>query len=334
MNQYVSACGTGTKFGCWMDFDWNPDDIRKAARRAFDEAKAETVNFFFSDAAPHLAGSTGTGKAALLYKCWMKVDPVGLKGTQRTNECTSWGCKGVVDTTRCVDLILKGVANQYIVKACHALYYAGRGSRSDNGASPITIHKNACKNGLLLAQPCLNGKYDFSDYIQAHKYGIAWGGGIPEEILEITRGHGPEQYAVVNEDYEAAIQAGLDSGYCFGVGHGYCASRSGGKDGCAFLSSIGGSNCSHEECILGYDDTRRYHKECLYMWDNSYDHEMEHDKIPDDYKVDGKFPSGSYFLTATDTLKRLRNGTCVSNSMVKGFPPRKLPSYATESVFS
>lgn len=330
MSEYLSDCGTGNVVGCWLDLDHLPTDVRKEFRRTYDEAKAENPDFYFADASVHIRQGVGKGKAAFPYKCWLQLDPQGMSGSQRTNECTSWGARCNIEVSRCVDIVLRGEAEAYIKRQTHAVLYGGRGYRGDNGASPITIHKNACKNGIALEQAYCGGKYDFSTYAEAHRLGIKFGAGIPQDLLDEISGQRAEQYAVLTSEEE--IQDALFNGNGVGVGHGSCVSRSGGKDGLAWLSSIGG-RCAHEECIVGYDDTRKYHKECLYVWDNSYDRGTAVG-APVEYTHNGVFPSGGYVLTATDTMKRVRNGTAVSNSMVKGFPVRKLPSYATESVFS
>lgn len=329
-DEFLSECGTGTKEGCWLDLDHLPEHIRRSARYAFDEAKAEKPDFYFADAS-FITQGVGKGKAAFPYKCWMKLDPKGMSGSQRSNECTSWGARCNIEISRCVDIVLRGEPEAYIKRQTHAVLYGGRGYRGDNGASPITIHKNACKNGIALEQSYCGGKYDFSDYATAWRLGIQFGAGIPRDLLDEISMYAAQDYAVLTSEEE--IQDALYNGNGVGVGHGSCAARNGGKDGVPWLASIG-RRCAHEECIIGYDDTRKYHRECLYIWDNSYDFMIDTSSVPPEYTLDGKFPSGGYVLTATDTMRRVRNGTAVSNSMVKGFPARQLPSWATDSVFS
>jgi len=317
---------------CWLDLEHLPDDIRKAARRAFDEAKGENPQFYFSAVPTPIVAGVGDGKAAFPYKCWMELDPNGMSGSQLTNECTSWGARCNIEICRSVDIVIRNEPEAYIKRQTHAVLYGGRGYRGDNGADPITIHKNATKNGIALEQAYCGGKYDFTEYRTAHRLGIQFGAGVPSDLLAEISMHKSEQYAVFREASE--LRDALFNGNGVGVGHGTCTTSLGGKDGVSWLASTGRSNCAHEECIIGYDDTRKYHKECLFCWDNSYDRQAPSAGMPEEYKHKGVFPSGAYWLTETDTMRRVRNGTAVSNSMVKGFPVRVLPAYATESVFS
>lgn len=328
---YLSPCGTGNIQGCWLDLDHLPHDIRQEARRAFDESKGELgQEFYFDFVGNHLAGS-GEGKAAFPYKCWLELDPNGMSGTQWSNECTSWGARCNIEISRCVDIVVRAEPEQYIKRQTIAVLYGARGYGGNNGASPITIHRNATINGIALEQSYLDGKYDFTEYKEAHRLAIAFGRtGIPSDLKAITSQNRSEQYAVLRTPQE--LRDLLYNGNGIGVGHGACVSRKGGKDGISWIATVG-SRCAHEECIIGYDDTRKYHRECLFVWDNSYDGMIDTSELPEEYKHNGKFPSGGYVLTETDTMRRVRNGNAVSNSMVKGFPARVLPPYATESVF-
>ena len=155
--------------------------------------------------------------------------------------------------------------------------------------------------------------------------------GIPDDLLAEISAQCAEQYAVLQTEEE--LQDCLYGGHAFGVGHGYCTRSRGGKNGVPWLASIGGSNCADEEAVVGYDDTRTHYKECVYFWDDSYNR-TQVPGLPADYMHNGVYPNGGYILDSADTMKRIRNGSAVSNSMVKGFPVRKLPAYATESVFS
>lgn len=317
---------------CWLDLDHLPFDIREAARRAIDEAKGENPEYYFGDASKFIAAGVGDGKAAFPYKCWMELDPLGMSGSQLTNECTSWGARCNIEICRAVDIVIRNEPESYIKRQTHAVLYGGRNYRGDNGADPITIHKNATKNGIALEQAYCGGKYDFTNYRDAHRLGIQFGGGIPSDLLAEISGQKSEQYAVLRSPQE--LRDALFNGNGIGVGHGTCTTSLGGKDGLSWLADTGRRNCAHEECIIGYDDTRKYHKECLYVWDNSYDRQAPAAGMPDEYKHKGVFPSGAYVLTEADTMQRVSNGVAVSNSMVKGFPVRVLPAYATESVFS
>jgi len=317
---------------CWLDLPHLPADIRKLARRAFDEAKGENPQFYFSAASRFIAHGVGKGKAAFPYKALLALDPTALDGTQLTNECTSRGCLTIIEVSRAVDIVIRGEAESYMKAGTHAVYYGGRGYRGDNGASPITIHKNATKSGIALRQAYCGGKYDFTTYPQAHRLGIQFGAGIPADLLAEISGQKSEQYAVFQTEEE--IQDAIFNGNGIGVGHGYCRTKQGGKNGVPWLAGLGRSNCSHEEAIIGYDDTRTLYKDCVYIWDDSYDRNVDTGVIPEQFKHNGLFSKGSYVLDAEDTMFRIRNGTAVSNSMVKGFPVRVLPAYATESVFS
>lgn len=280
-------------------FDW---EERKLARRANDEMRDLYGARMFADAwdTSKIAG-TGKGKRVLGYHAWWKVDPKkATKGAQRTGDCVSWGVRGSSDTRRAVRIIREGALEQYFLRQNTALSYSGRG-HTGQGASPVRMSNWHCKTGFLFEEKYeVDGKaWDFTDYQSYVQIGMRMGRtGLPQGLIDIALKHGRhKQWVRVKTTEELKdLMANGYFGHC-GFGHGV---TSYGDP----IAKLRGST-AHDVCILGYDDTREFFKECVFIWDQSWGNWSTVENLPEAYKP---WPEGGYILTERDTQRQIDSG--------------------------
>ncbi|MGV3484784.1 MAG: hypothetical protein ACO1RT_10235 [Planctomycetaceae bacterium] len=332
----VDAYSSGQMVGAVTDTPLLTPTLRKYARNCRDQARNIIGRSEYRFATASGTGSLHQdwkGKLCIPYIHYLALDPrLALLGAQLTGDCVSWSKRTMRDMARSFDIKAMRKAYEYVKRSATADLYSMRG-HTDQGASPSRIAVAATKIGILLEAPITSPDgetWDFSDYKTYHKLGMKYGKtGFPKWIYEANEDKGPKQVAEV-ESIEELCTA-IWNGNGTGVGSGIGVSKRGGKDGVAFLSALEGG-WAHDMAIIAFDDRKKYHRETLIIWDQSWGEWQEKSLVqawPADY---GPRPQGAFVLTATDTMKAIRGGECHALSDSKGFRPRRHATMGAEGL--
>lgn len=330
----AAAYQAGLIVGAVTDNDELPHDLRQYARNCRDEFRDIVgVNEY------RFASASGTGD---LYGDWegqlclphlslMKLCRTGFKERQLTGDCVSVAMRNMRDAARSYDIDVLKQAEEFVKRSASADLYAMRG-HTGQGASPSRIATAATKIGILLETEITapDGRvWDFRDYDSYYKIGVQYGRtGLPRWIMDLNRDYGPKQVAEAHEREE--LLTGLWNGCGAGIGSSMGVSKSGGKDGVAFLSALSGS-WQHEMQILGFDDRKRYHRDTIMLMDQTWGNwnQITDSIWPAEY---GPKPEGAYCLTLTDLMTHIRRGECHLFSDSHGFRPRRQATLGAEGL--
>lgn len=230
--------------------------------------RKQTINFkahqqvpMFADAAKILAGS-GEGKKTLLWKFFEEVSRGPLiPHNQTVGDCVSqaWGLG--IDFLDAIQ-IARG-QGEWVAKCATEPIYAGgrveigKGAMSGDGMHGSWAGRWCRDYGILLRQPYLDGKYDFTRYSGskarrwAHfcKRCTKWGGGVPDALEPIAKKH-PVKTITLVTSWEQARDA-IYNGYPVTVCSNYGFRRKRDKDG----FSIQRGKWFHSMLLAGMDDT-------------------------------------------------------------------------------
>lgn len=187
---------------------------------------------FFKGAARQLAGS-GQGKRALLWKYMEGVTKSPLiPHDQSIGDCVAEGWGLGIDILDCVQIAhgrgsWKGKTATEVIYAGSRIEI-GNGKIKGDGSHGSWAGKWCRDYGVLLRQPYLNGKYDFTTYsgAKARKWGhictkcTAWGGGVPDELEPLCKEHPVKTITLITswEQARDAIYNGYPVVICSDVG--------------------------------------------------------------------------------------------------------------------
>lgn len=333
-SEFERAYSTGALIGAVTDSDELPHDLRQFARNCRAEFRQDVgVNEY------RFATATGTSS---MYQDWKgqlcvphlslyNLDRNAYKETQLTGDCVAVAMRSMRDKARGFDIDVRNMPFEYVLRSATADLYAMRG-HTGAGASPSRIANAATKIGILLETKVTSPDgevWDFSDYKRYVKIGISHGRtGLPRWIYELNADKGPKQVAECDTLDE--ILTALWNGCGVGLGSSMGVSKHGGKDGVPFLSELDGS-WQHEMQMLFFDDRRKYHKDCLIGWDQTWG-EWNRIKQADWPKEYGPKPEGAFVLTATDSMRYVRRGECHAFSDSVGFRPRRQATLGAEGL--
>lgn len=324
----ITAYESKAIVGAAIDAEELPHALRQYARNCqaqFREIVGQN-NYLFASA-PGTGNLHGDwkGQICLPFVHHLKLDALlAYIGAQLTGDCVSWAKRTARDHARCFDIGSMSAPFEYVKRSATSDLYSMRG-HTGAGASPSRIAVAATKVGILLEGPVTEpgtGKvWDFSNYKDYCKIGMEYGKtGLPSWIFDLNRDKGPKQVAVIKTEEELLTAlwngCGVSCGSMIGV------AKTGGKDGVAFLSALSGS-WAHDMAIIGFDDRKKYHRETLIIWDQSWGEWQDKSLVqawPKDY---GPRPQGAFVLTLSDTMKAIRGGECHALSDSKGFRPRR-----------
>jgi len=335
-SKIVSAYESGLLIGAVTDSPNIPQTLRQYARNCRDQFRELVGRNEYRFATATGTGGLHTdwkGKLCIPYIHHITLDQrLAYVGAQLTGDCVSWAKRTARDQARCFDIGALGKAYEYVKRSATADLYSMRG-HTGQGASPSRIAVAATRIGILLEDKITSPTgevWDFSDYKTYHKLGMSYGRtGFPKWIYEANQDKGPKQVAEVNAIDELCTATWNGNGCSVGSSIG--VARGGGKDGVAFLSQLSGS-WMHDMAIVGFDDRKKYHRETLIIWDQSWGEWQDRSlgqAWPADY---GPRPQGAFVLTATDTLKAIRGGECHALSDSKGFRPRRQATLGAEGL--
>lgn len=289
-------------------------------KRATAKFKRETRVPFFKQAGRHLAGS-GAGKKALLWKYFEKVTGDELvPHRQGIGDCVShgWGLGvDILDTVQAAH----GKGEWQRKCATEAIYAGGRVNVANyrymgDGMNGVEAAKWCREYGILLRQPYLDGKYDFTDYSGskarkwAHKCNRCtdWGGGVPDELVPIAKKHQVKTTTLVTS-WEEARDA-LFNGYPVSICSGYGFSSR--RDNEGFASRQG--SWAHCMLLAGMDDEHeRSGGLIINSWGKWNEGPTRHDQ-----------PVGSFWADTRTIDGMLRQQDSFALSNYVGYPKQNL----------
>lgn len=180
----------------------------------------------FAQAGQNLAGS-GEGKKALLWKFFEQVSGPFVPHNQTIGDCVSMGYGLGVDFLDAIQ-IAHGKGSWVAKAATEVIYAGGRVEIGDGRIHGDGMHGSLAARwcneyGVLLRQPYLDGKYDFTTYSgsKARKWAhkckrcTDWGGGVPDELEPLAKKH-PVKTVTLITSWEQARDA-LYNGYPISV---------------------------------------------------------------------------------------------------------------------
>jgi hypothetical protein len=327
------AYSTHALIGAAIDSDLLPHDLRQFARNCRDEFRnAVSVNEYRFATAPGTEAMYGDyqGELCLHFKHYLQIDPsLAFRGAQLTGDCVSWSKRTMRDLARCYDIGHLKQSEEYVKRSATADLYSMRG-HTGAGASPSRIALAATKIGILLEDVIESPdgeQWDFSEYKNYCRLGMEYGRtGFPQWVYNLNRDYGPKQVAEIETEEE--LLTALWNGCGVGIGSSIGVSKVGGKDRVPFLSALDGS-WAHDMAICGFDDTKKYHRETLIFWDQSWGRWNQINNWPVEY---GTIPEGLFCLTLDDTMKAVRGGECHALSDSHGFRPRRQATLGAEGL--
>lgn len=226
-----------------------------------EQFKAEQKVAYFSQAAGHLA-DTGANKQAFLWKFFEKVTNGPLiPHDQSIGDCVAEAFGLGIDILDAIQIAHgRGIWKN---KCATEIIYAG--SRVEIGQGTLGRKDGSygswgarwCRDyGILLRQPYLDGKYDFTVYsgTKARKWGhvcrrcTPWGGGVPDELEPLTKEH-PVKTVTLITSWEQARDS-LYNGYPIAVGSDVGFTERRDKDGFVTRSGI----WYHDILLAGMND--------------------------------------------------------------------------------
>lgn len=171
-------------------------------------SREETINFktrqrmpMFSQVAKNLYGS-GKGKKALLWRFFEKAsNGKFVPHDQEIGDCVAQSWALGIDFLNSIQ-IARGKGRWTGKVATEVIYSGGRVEVGKGAISGAGLHGSWagrwCRDyGVLLRQPYLNGKYNFTTYSGAKARRWAhicrrctpWGGGVPDELEPLCKKH-------------------------------------------------------------------------------------------------------------------------------------------------
>jgi len=292
---------------------WIPN--RDAIERWVDK----TNRPFFNQQGRHLRG-TGAGRRVFLWKFLEKA--IGKKlqpHAQGIGDCIGQGFGRGVDVLTGVQIHYHGKQERWVAEASTEMIYIlsrmeiGEGQIKGDGSHGVWAAEALREYGVLLRQPYLEGKYDFTEYSAArarrwaHKCRTctSWGGGVPDELEPIAKEH-PVRTTTLVTRWEQARDA-IANGYPVVV----CSSRgfTDIRDDMGFLAPKG--TWYHCMLLAGIDTlSKRQGGLLINSWGPNW--------------VDGPIrwnqPAGSFWADPEVIDEMLKEGDSFALSNYKGYP--------------
>lgn len=278
---------------------------------------------YFTQSARHLHGS-GVGKRVLLWKFLEAATGTTLvPHDQGIGDCVGQGWGLGVDILTGVQIKYHFKPQKFVAKAATEVIYVGSrvevgdGKIRGDGSHGVWAAEWCRDYGILLRQPYLNGKYDFTNYDakKARRWGhicnrcTTWGGGVPDELETIAKLHPVKTTTLVRTWPQArdAVANGYPVVICSSIGYNDERDRDG------FASQRG--KWYHCVLLAGIDTVfRREGGLIINSWGTDW--------------INGPTrlgqPKGSFWAEAEDIDKMLRQGDSFALSNYRGYPRRNL----------
>ncbi|MBK9284985.1 MAG: hypothetical protein IPM51_11820 [Sphingobacteriaceae bacterium] len=312
--------------GVFLDTPDFSADVRKLVKYSRDEffANAEQSPYF-GDRVDYISEFANKEGVALPFSPVLDVDKDSFSHVQKTGDCYSHATKSMLDINRKNER-LNGYESAFIEESATCLIYALRGRRGEG----MTLYEviNALKGGIILEKLYeLNGKtFDLREYDNYWRLGAQnWVNNVPREILQEAAKFPIKNVVTVSSMEE--IRAGLFAGRAFSCGSSINPSTTRNEYGICTLQR---SPIAHAMLICGVDTRKKYHRENLYLWDNSWPPNFYRGNTPIHGEEFGiKLPPCCYLLSESDTWRAVKEKGTLTASTIEGFPPLKLPNLGT-----
>jgi len=281
------------------------------------------------DSIQHLLSTNpGNNKRALLFRSREKYDPGAFgEESQTTGDCTSHGDRSARDTTRSVEIHIKGEAEEYFKRGATEPTYGYRG-HSGQGMDPALAARFVTQNGFLVRQ-------NYSNCVDLTVYnssvGARWGGsGPPQCVLNLCQEHAVGKYSVPSTPDEA--MALFYNGYACHSGQNVGFSSNANSKG--YFDRSGSWN--HDMATVGYDDTKEIWPIRVYFvanswaaWNTQWSKWVNDSELQ---KILGP-PITGMITVAGDVWEQyfLGGQSIYFYSDIDGFPAKVLPNYGTGS---
>jgi hypothetical protein len=290
-------------------WQYNPETMD----RLFADQKVQ----LFSEAAAHLAG-VGKGKMALLWRSREMYDPGAFgQEPQVRGSCVSHGSRNARDTTRAVEIHIKGEAEEYYKRGATEPTYAARGSYGE-GMDPAVATRFETDVGFLFRQ-----KYPFGDLTRLNEGDLVdrWTGRMPDEVkAECRKCHVGRWIAPTTVDQAKDL---LFSGYAMHSGQNFGVAANSDSRGIAVPSGA----WSHDMATVGFDDSREIYPVGVFLIANSWAAWNSKPRVwPEDRY--GPWPVGSFWVSeAVYADYFVGSQSIFAFCDVVGVPQKKLPDY-------
>jgi hypothetical protein len=234
-------------YGGWID-----DSIAQANFAATQQYP------YLSQQNADIKGS-GNGKVVLLYKFFEELAGPLVPHYQEAGTCVADAFGLGIDVLTAVQIIMHGQPERWITKCATELIYAGsrvevgKGKIRGDGSVGVWAAEFIREWGILLRQPYLDGKYNYTEYsgAVARRLGKT---GVPDDLESLCRKHPVKTCAIVRSWEECRDSVANGYPVVLSSDVGFKTTRSGyrrDKDG--FLSRSRRS-WNHSMVILGIDD--------------------------------------------------------------------------------
>ena len=318
---------SGEVVGALVDSPDLPLDIRRIAKEQRNQYFAEVDSSpFYGDKVNYVDILSEKEGVALPFATVLDVDHDSLSDVQKTGDCYSHSTRGMIDLVRRNEK-LNGYETKFIEESATCLIYALRNRRGEG----MTLYEvmNACKAGIILEKEYHFGDgrtVDLRNYDEYWPLGARdWVNNVPREVLEEAALYPIGDLATVDSMEE--IRAGLFAGRAFSCGSSINPGRTRNEYG---IVSLQRSPIAHAMLICGVDTRKIYHRENLYIWDNSWPADFYRGNVPiygEEFGV--KLPKCCFVLSESDTWAAVKQKGTFTASLIKGFPILNLPNYGT-----
>lgn len=266
---------------------------------------------------------TGQGRIVLLYKFFEEITKSPLiSHSQQIGDCTGHAFGLGIDVLTAVRIAMHNRPERWVTKCATEIIYAGArvevGRRviKGDGASGICAGKFIKDWGVLLRQPYLDGKYDYTTYSgkKARTLGKA---GVPDDLEPLCREHPVKTCSIVRtwEECRDAVANGYPVALCSNIG--YCTRHSKKRDKEGFLHRAR-RPWYHAMVILGVDDSSSRPGALIQnSWGKNWI------GGPTRYEQ----PEGSFWAEPRDVERALRQGDSLALSGYVGYPRVEIPEY-------
>lgn len=286
-----------------------------AARKSFIAANRRP---FLSQQNSAIRG-TGKGKIVLLYKFFEEVTGSPLiSHSQEIGDCVGHAFGLGIDVLTAVQIAMRKQPERWVAKCATEIIYAGsrievgKNKVRGDGSMGVWASEFVKEWGVLLRQPYLNGKYDYTQY-SGSVARILGKNGVPNDLESLCRMHPVKTCSIVRSWKECrdAVANGYPVAMCSNTG--FYTRRN--RDGFIRRSR---RPWNHAMIILGIDDN---HRRPGALIQNSWGGTWARGSIRHGQ------PKGSFWADASAIDYAMKQGDSIALSGYVGYPRVKIPDY-------
>lgn len=266
-------------------------------------------------AEPNIAGSA-KGKRACLWQYLQRLDAKAYTERQTEPDCTSHASRNARDTTRAVEILVKGEPESFYQRGATEPTYGARG-HGGAGMSPARAASFEKDTGFLVRK-----KYDAVDLTKYNgAIGARWGrGGVPAEVQELCQHNRVNTIRQIRSIADA--KDALFNGYALMSGQYAAWDSKPNKDHVHRRVSPG---WSHAMATVGFDDSKSFWPFTVFFIVNSW---AKWNQAPQEWPKDmPAWVPGMIVTTEDDWAVCVEAQDCYAYGSVDGFPPQRLPDF-------